>query len=85
MCHESLMGNGICDVSLNNEMCNFDNGDCICFMDSWVGDGFCDDITNTDLCQFDGGDCCNPEALTNFCFDCICFLDGNVYLFLLLE
>ena len=41
------VGDGICDIYLNNEECCFDGGDCstcaTCPLNSKVNDGFCDE------------------------------------------
>ena len=37
-----------------------------------IGDGVCDDETNNPECGYDGGDCCGPNAIMDFCQDCLC-------------
>ena len=56
------MGDGTCDIKMNNIECLYDGGDCSYLHDScpnpkFVGDGFCDHELNVIGCDYDGGDC----------------------------
>ena len=45
----------------------------------WVRDGFCDDSNNNEACTFDGGDCCGLSTKKNFCVNCACKCDSNIF------
>ena len=45
--------------------------------EDYIGDGYCDDALNIPECNFDVGDCCLPNKVTDFCFECECFDEGN--------
>ncbi len=69
-CHYPWMGDGQCDNTNNNYLCDFDGGDCSnsyttewgfndgtgCYP-PWYGDHFCDEQNNNAVCEYDGGDC----------------------------
>lgn len=55
------IGNGMCDAVCLSSDCNFDGGDCECYLTGceWykVKDGVCNESCNNEVCKFDGGDC----------------------------
>ena len=55
-CEPGFLGDGVCHGFCNNEMNNWDNGDCEC-KSSQIGDGGCDFNCNKEQFNFDGGDC----------------------------
>ena len=83
----SDLGNGICDLTLNNIETLFDAGDCCydpskneshcqksnLFCDSvTIGDGKCHDNNNGPLCDYDLGDCCVRPSQMNRTECCRC-------------
>lgn len=77
---EEEVGNGVCNLDYNTEVCEWDGGDCDelnekaekypgCYFyansyDKW-GDGSCDTIYNTEICGWDLGDCDLYNSLVN--------------------
>ena len=68
------LSDGICNLDLYTEGCNFDGGDCDEFkslysnctveFSDWLGDGLCDGGEyNVLSCNWDGGDCIGKLAL----------------------
>ena len=66
-------GDDICDLSNNNEQCQFDGGDCDKCKDEYMNDGRCHSFNNHTNCDFDGGDClgldedCQASMGNGFC------------------
>ena len=60
-----LVGNGDCQLYLNNEKCTYDGGDCCITI--YYGDSKCDTDNDNPGCGHDGGDCCqgNIETIGN--------------------
>jgi hypothetical protein len=62
-CSGSILGNGRCDESCNNAVCNYDDGDCCkdpCASNCSsrkLGNGVCNQECNTYCCAYDNYDC----------------------------
>ena len=72
----ATVGNGICELENDNDICHHDGIDCCKGNVSWIGDSYCDDINNDIHCRFDGGDCCLTPLLTTYCSVCECIDTG---------
>ena len=85
--YNEFLGNGQCDLHLNNVDFFFDAGDCcldksednvFCIksdrycIQNEIGDGICQDHNNSPLCDYDLGDCCFPQTMLNKSFCCDC-------------
>jgi hypothetical protein len=69
-CRTAWIGDGTCDPGCNNEVCEYDQGDCDSASNAtmaegcsprcpvnWLADGQCDHPCNNEACQYDRGDC----------------------------
>ena len=51
------IGDGNCDVSNVDVLCEYDDGDCFCDFKNFTQDGHCNQANNKSFCLFDHNDC----------------------------
>ena len=86
-----MVGNGYCNDQTNNDVCDYDGGDCcwdinsdmctecVCHCQNvhLVANGICNDEANTFECNYDGGDCC-VNVDSDHCVNCSCIGGGVI-------